>query len=170
MVTAYIGLGSNLGEQPEKNLYLAREALAAQGLDPVAVSRVYRTEPQGYADQPWFANQVAALSCPQDMTADALLDILLNTEKGLGRVRSADPALRYGPRVIDLDLLLFGNQEVRTPRLHVPHPRMTERAFVLIPLLELSPTAALPGGALLADFLNRLVYTLDGLNIHQAAS
>lgn len=146
---AYISLGSNLsakGFSPAHNLELAVAELTAAGLAPVALSQVYRTEPQGYADQPWFSNQVAALDCPESMTPDALLELLLAIERKMGRVRSLNPALRFGPRVIDLDILLFGDERRDSEILTLPHPRMHERAFVLVPLLELAPALLLPCG------------------------
>ena len=114
-ISAFICLGSNQGV-PEKHLAAARSAIAARGLSIVGASPVYLTEPQGYRNQPWFANQVLHLACQTDLSPLALLDILLEEEKRLGRVRSSDPALRFGPRVIDMDLLLFGNTVMETSR------------------------------------------------------
>lgn len=153
---AYISLGSNLsdkGRDPAHNLTLAVAELAAAGLVPMALSQVYRTEPQGYTDQPWFSNQVAALDCPKSMTPEALLDLLLTIERKLGRVRSTDPNLRFGPRVIDLDILLFGEEQRQDAALTLPHPRMHERAFVLVPLLEIAPDLRLPGGRFVKEYL-----------------
>ena len=108
---AYVCMGSNMGE-PETNLARAREVLGAlPGWKIEASSPVYFTEPQDMRDQPWFANQVLKVSCALDMTAPDFLDMLLDVEKRLGRVReTSDPAMRFGPRVIDLDLLLFDQE------------------------------------------------------------
>jgi 2-amino-4-hydroxy-6-hydroxymethyldihydropteridine diphosphokinase len=127
---AYIALGSNLGD---REAYL-REALrrldARDGIAIDRVSAVYETDPVGYTDQPKFLNMAAALT-----TERSPLDLLremLDVERELGRVRD----IRYGPRTIDLDLLLMDGVEFETEELTLPHPRMMERAFVLVPLLE----------------------------------
>jgi len=143
---AYVCMGSNMGE-PETNLARAREVLGSlPGWKIEASSPVYFTEPQDMRDQPWFANQVLKVSCALDMTAPDFLDMLLDVEKRLGRVReTSDPAMRFGPRVIDLDLLLFDQERWDTPHLALPHPRMSERAFVLVPLRDIEPpTDGLP--------------------------
>lgn len=144
-------------------------ALAAlSGVVVGAVSSVYRTEPQGYRDQPWFANQVVRLECDPDMTPEGLLDRLLAVERMLGRRRAYDPArespdsaARYAPRTIDIDLLLFGDAVRDTPRLTLPHPRMRQRAFVLVPLHEIAPELAFPDGQSLIHALKSLTFTLD---------
>lgn len=166
--TAYISLGSNLGNGPSQ-LAVARQAVAAlPGVTVAAASSLYRTEPQGRKDQPWFVNQVLALSCEAFLTADALLTALLETETAMGRVR--DAADRFGPRVIDLDVLLFGGQ-IRTPeqspRLVLPHPRLAERAFVLVPLREIAPGLILPTGGRVEDLLLALPHRVEGDCIFQ---
>ncbi|HIU17808.1 MAG TPA: 2-amino-4-hydroxy-6-hydroxymethyldihydropteridine diphosphokinase [Candidatus Avidesulfovibrio excrementigallinarum] len=166
-ISAFVCLGSNQGV-PEQHLEAARSALAARGLSIVGVSPVYLTEPQGYRDQPWFANQVLRLACPSTLSPMALLDLLLEEETRLGRVRSSDPALRFGPRVIDMDLLLFGNVVMETPRLILPHPRMAERAFVLVPLADLAPDLVLPDGRCPASLLAQLSYSVTANRIHQS--
>lgn len=163
---AYISLGSNLGDG-SAHLAAARSALeAVPGIRVAAASSVYRTEPQGRKDQPWFVNQVLGLECDPGLTADALLHILLDTENRLGRVR--DPADRFGPRVIDLDLLVFG-EEVRKadPHLTLPHPRLAERAFVLVPLREIAPDLILPAGRSVKDLARALPHTVEGDRIFQ---
>jgi 2-amino-4-hydroxy-6-hydroxymethyldihydropteridine diphosphokinase len=132
-VIAYIGLGSNLGD---------RRALIARAIDrlqPRRVSSVVETEPWGVTDQPRFLNAVAEIET--DVAPGALLDRLLDLERELGRVR----AERWGPRAIDLDLLLFGDRTVSAPSLTVPHPRLHERLFVLEGLAELCPDLRVPG-------------------------
>ena len=130
------------------------------------VSSVYATEPQDYADQPWFLNRAAELLPGADWEPHALMDALLQIEAAQGRVRSPDPALRYGPRVIDLDLLLFGDVQSTHPHCLLPHPRLTRRAFVLVPLLEVAPQiriCGLPG----RQWLARLPWRLEGHRIFQ---
>ena len=141
MTRAFVGMGSNLGDRLG-NLAAALAALeASPGISVAAVSRVYESEPWGVADQPAFANVVVALDTT--LGAQALLSACKRIETGLGRTRG----LRYGPRAIDLDVLLFGDEAVDTPELTVPHPRLLERDFVVTPLLEVAPGVTLPGGA-----------------------
>ncbi len=164
MHTFYISLGSNMGD-PHAMLEKALAALNSHpGLSITRTSSVYLTEPQGYKDQPWFCNQAAAGQC--DMDADELLCLLLVTENSLGRIRQENQ--HFGPRSIDLDLLLFDDQTMNTAQLTLPHPRMTERAFVLIPLLELEPQLKLPGGRPVSEVLASLTYRLDGNRIFQS--
>lgn len=161
---AYISLGSNMGNG-SVHLAEARAAVAAlPGVGVAAASSVYRTEPQGRRDQPWFVNQVLALDC-DGLTAETLLDALLRIETKLGRVR--DPADHFGPRVIDLDLLLFGDEVRSAPRLTLPHPRMAERAFVLVPLGEIAPDLVLPSGRSVKDLACALPHSVEGDRIFQ---
>ncbi len=137
---AYVGLGSNLGER-ETMIRLALEQMAT--LPETALGRVsslYDTAPVGELDQPNFLNAVAVVET--DLTARQLLWNLLLIERRLGRVRS--PQARYGPRTIDLDLLLYGDQVIDEPELTVPHAELARRAFVLVPLVELEPTLVHP--------------------------
>ena len=105
-----------------------------QGVLVVSVSPIYRTEPQDKKDQSWFANQVIAVQCDKSVSALVLLNELLVIENILGRVREE----RFGPRVIDLDVLLFSSEVISTEKLTVPHPRMKDRAFVLVPLRDIA--------------------------------
>jgi 2-amino-4-hydroxy-6-hydroxymethyldihydropteridine diphosphokinase len=130
---AYIGLGSNLGD---RKAFLER---AIRRLRPLRVSRIVETEPWGRTDQPRYLNAVAEVST--DLEPGALLEELLSVERDLGRARGE----RWGPRTIDLDLLLFGNREVRSEALTVPHPFLARRRFVLEGLAELCPDRAVPG-------------------------
>jgi 2-amino-4-hydroxy-6-hydroxymethyldihydropteridine diphosphokinase len=147
---AYIGLGSNLGDR-EATLRRALELLGkAPGVEVVAVSAFHETEPWGFADQPWFLNGAAALETtlsPRD-----LLGLLLEVEGRLGRVRDGDGP-RYGPRTVDLDLLVHGDLVVAEPGLEVPHPRLRERRFALAPLAELAPGLVVPGQGRVTDLL-----------------
>ncbi|EFV44442.1 2-amino-4-hydroxy-6-hydroxymethyldihydropteridine diphosphokinase [Bilophila wadsworthia] len=165
---AYVCMGSNMGE-PETNLARAREVLGAlPGWKIEASSPVYFTEPQDMRDQPWFANQVLKVSCALDMTAPDFLDMLLDVEKRLGRVReTSDPAMRFGPRVIDLDLLLFDQERWDTPHLALPHPRMSERAFVLVPLRDIEPNLLLSDGRTPGEALRSLAHAVEGNRIRQ---
>lgn len=140
MTRAYVGMGSNLGDRV-RNLAAALAALeASQGVSVAAVSRLYESEPWGVADQPAFANAVAALDT--SLTAHELLAECKRIEAELGRVEG----VRYGPRAIDIDILLFGDSALETPDLTIPHPRLLEREFVVTPLLEVAPGATLPDG------------------------
>lgn len=137
---AFIGLGSNVGDGPAQ-LDLAISLLRQKPeLDVLRVSSYYRTAPWGRTDQADFVNAVAELET--DLSAESLLAELLECEISMGRSRDSG---RWGPRPIDLDLLLCGSQVLKTSRLVLPHPRMHERAFVLVPLLELEPEVTIPG-------------------------
>jgi 2-amino-4-hydroxy-6-hydroxymethyldihydropteridine diphosphokinase len=147
MHTAFIGLGSNLGE-PEARLRLAFAALAALPQTRlVAASSLYRSAPVGFAEQPDFINAVAQLATA--LAPQALLAALLGIEQRFGRERS----FRNAPRTLDLDLLLYDAQSIAEPGLSVPHPRMHERAFVLAPLAEIAPDCDIPGKGRVAALL-----------------
>jgi len=134
VVRAHGGLGANLGDR--EGTILA----AAERLGPHRLSRIRETEPWGYADQPWFLNAAAELET--ELAPRELLERLLEIERGLGRTRNGP---RYGPRTVDLDLLLYGDLVVAEPGLTVPHPRLAERLFVLEPLFELNAGLFIPG-------------------------
>ncbi len=160
---AFISLGANLGDL-EDNLRQAREALARLPEARLgSCSPVYFTEPQDVRDQPWFANQVVRLDCGPTWTAQDLLRTLLETEDRMGRVREHDK----GPRIIDLDLLLFGSQRLASPHLTLPHPRIRERAFVLVPLQDIAPELVFPDGTSLSEALARLSFHVQGSGIYQ---
>jgi len=134
VTVAYVGLGANLGDRE------AAIRAAAAALPATRLSTIRETEPWGYADQPPFLNAVAEVET--DLSPRALLERLLEIERSLGRRRGGP---RWGPRTIDLDLLLFGAQTIDEPGLIVPHPRLAERAFVLEPLAELAPSLLVVG-------------------------
>jgi 2-amino-4-hydroxy-6-hydroxymethyldihydropteridine diphosphokinase len=140
--TAYIGLGSNLGQRED---LIARALELLDGESPgtrvVAVSSLRETDPVGCEDQPRFLNGAAMVET--SATARELLERLLGLERQLGRDRAASP--RFGPRTIDLDLLLYGEETIAERGLEVPHPRLHERRFVLEPLVELNPRLLIPG-------------------------
>lgn len=159
------GLGSNSPDAPVM-LARAREALAAlPGLKLAACSPVYRTEPQDYADQPWFSNQVLALEA-RGWAPVPLMEAFLAAETALGRVRSRDPALRFGPRRIDIDMLLFGEKILDHPVCTLPHPRLTRRAFWLVPLRDIVPDLRIAGESL-DRHLARLSWSCRGRVIRQ---
>ncbi|MGH8216589.1 MAG: 2-amino-4-hydroxy-6-hydroxymethyldihydropteridine diphosphokinase [Rhodanobacteraceae bacterium] len=147
---AYVALGSNL-DDPEVQVERGFAALSAMRRTVLQErSRLYRTPPWGVVDQPDFINAVAALET--SLAPRELLDALLAIEADAGRVRG----VRYGPRTLDLDLLLYGDCELREPGLQIPHPRLHERAFVLLPLVDLAPDLEVPGQGRVADLLDRV--------------
>jgi 2-amino-4-hydroxy-6-hydroxymethyldihydropteridine diphosphokinase len=131
---AYVGLGSNLGDRAG-HLLLAVRGMLDAGLDVIRLSSIYETEPVEYEDQPPFLNMVAELGGSTLPSPEQTLARLLRIEYALGRTRDA----RMGPRTIDLDLLIFRDQQIETEFLTVPHPRLAARRFVLVPLNELIP-------------------------------
>jgi 2-amino-4-hydroxy-6-hydroxymethyldihydropteridine diphosphokinase len=139
---AYVGLGANLGDREAAILDAARR------IDARRLSTIRETEPWGYADQPPFLNAVAEIET--ELTPRELLDRLLAVERELGRIRLGP---RWGPRTIDLDLLLYGDLVVDEPGLTVPHPHLHERRFVLEPLAELDPTLIVPGKGTVSTLL-----------------
>jgi 2-amino-4-hydroxy-6-hydroxymethyldihydropteridine diphosphokinase len=151
MARAYVGLGANLGDR-EGALRAAVAALeATEEISVVAVSAFRETEPVGFLDQPRFLNGAAAVETT--LTPRELLHALLAVERSLGRTREVP---RFGPRTIDLDLLLYGDESVDEPGLTVPHPRLRERAFALEPLAELDPGLVVPGHGPLETLLAKL--------------
>ena len=131
---AYLGLGSNLGDR-KKNLEIAHERLSQlPNIRITGFSSFYETEPVGYLGQGWFINQ--AIEIETSLSPMELLEKIQGIEKGLGRERS----IRWGPRTVDIDILAYGNRIMNTPVLKLPHPRLHERRFVLIPLEEIAPT------------------------------
>ena len=147
MTRVFVGLGSNLGDRLGY-LRAAVDALESRGLTPVVLSSVYESDPLG-PPQPDYLNAVAEISTtlgPRD-----LLETLKAVEAGLGREHTE----RWGPREIDLDLLLYGDEMIEEEGLTVPHPEMTRRSFVLLPLLEIAPDLDLPSGEPASAFLER---------------
>ena len=151
-VHACIGLGANLG-RPLQRLRQAAAALAAlPDTRLLALSRFYRTPAWGRLDQPDFVNAAALLE--SRLTPQVLLQALLRIEREAGRERDADS--RWGPRVLDLDLLLYGGRMLDLPGLQVPHPHLHERAFALVPLAEIAPAEPFPGHGTVAEALRNL--------------
>lgn len=151
MTRAYIGLGSNLGDRES----YVRAALGALAVEPeielVAASSFRDTEPVGIVDQPRFLNAAAAIDT--SLPPRALLERLLAIERRLGRTRSGQ---RFGPRTIDLDVLVYGVERVDEPGLEIPHPRLHERRFALEPLAELDPELVVPGRGSVGELLAAL--------------
>lgn len=151
MITAYIGIGSNLGD---KELYVkkALEMLdSSSGVTLIRTASLYRTAPVGYLHQDWFLNTVAEIET--GLGPCELLNRLQSIENELGRVRNQ----RWGPRTIDLDLLIYGSEIIDVPGLAVPHPRMGDRAFVMVPLSELAPDLIIPGVGKAGELAEKLV-------------
>ncbi len=160
---AWLGLGSNMGRRA-RMLAEALSALEAhEGLELGAASSVYETDPVGVTDQPAFLNMVARFRCT--LTPPGLLEAVRAVEAKLGRVRT----MRWGPRTIDVDVLLIGGLRVQTDELTVPHPELTRRQFVLVPLAEIAPELSLPDGRTAAELADpggeavRRLGTLDEL-------
>lgn len=148
--TAYVGLGSNLGDK-EANIKKALKLLeTSPGVQVKRVASFYRTAPVGYTRQDWFLNTVAEVET--GLKPHELLSLLLDIEERLGRVRT----VRWGPRTVDLDLLIFGRETINAPDLIVPHPRMSERAFVMVPLAELAPEFTIDGRGKAAELAEAL--------------
>ncbi|MCC3377255.1 2-amino-4-hydroxy-6-hydroxymethyldihydropteridine diphosphokinase [Cohnella sp. REN36] len=157
MKEAYVALGANLGDREHSLREAIRRLDAHDGIEVRRVSETYETDPVGYTDQPAFLNM--ALAIGTDLAPVALLRALLAIELEMGRVRE----IRWGPRKIDLDLLLYENETLGTDELTLPHPRMGERAFVLVPLRDVwTPGEAFPWEAALAGD----VLTREGIHRH----
>src|SRR5208282_1072975 len=137
MQTIFLSLGSNVGDR-EANLRAAIAALSPNGVQVKQVSSIYETEPVDYLDQAWFLNCV--LEAETELRPDVLLQALRTIEAQLGSKKE----FAKGPRKIDLDILLYGDETIATPELQVPHPRMLQRRFVLAPLAEIAPNLRHP--------------------------
>lgn len=153
MPVAFIGLGSNLGDR-QANLMAAVSRLGLErSVRIVSLSSIYETKPVGRIEQPSFLNAVAKIET--GLSPGELLDRMMTIENSLGRIRT----VRWGPRTIDLDLLLYEDLILNSPGLILPHPEMTRRFFVLAPLAEIAPELKLPGGQTPAQCLAALVIT-----------
>lgn len=148
LITAYLALGSNLGERLEQ-MRCALQLLEAEGIVIVNASPVYQNRAIGMGDADPFLN--AVIEVQTELGAEALLDVCLAVENKLGRVRTGG----WSPRTIDIDVLIYGEEQVKTERLHVPHPRIAERDFVLQPLADLAPSLNLFGQSV-QDLLDQL--------------
>lgn len=149
MAVAYIGIGSNLGDR-KNNCQKAVELLGEYGVKAIKTSSMYETEPWGVKDQPEFINM--AVEAETSLAPRGLLNALKGIEKRMGRA----PSEKYGPRVIDLDILLYGDVVVEEHGLKIPHPHMHERDFVLRPLMEIAPEVVHPvSGKRITELLSR---------------
>jgi 2-amino-4-hydroxy-6-hydroxymethyldihydropteridine diphosphokinase len=137
--TAFIGLGSNMGDRYQFLIQATNLLDNHPNIALVNVSSIYETEPVGYEEQDLFLNMVAEVKT--DLTAEELLAVCNRIEQKLGRKRE----IKWGPRTIDLDILLFNQENIETEKLVIPHPRMLERTFVMVPLLEIRPNIVFPG-------------------------
>jgi len=156
----FVALGANVGDR-EANILAARRGLEARGFRVTAMSSLYLTEPVDAPPQEWFLNAVAGGETA--LTPEALLQACLDTERELGRMRDVP----RGPRTIDLDLLLYGNEVRDAPGLVLPHPRMHERRFVLVPLAEIAPGARHPILGLTAAEMLRLCPDRSQVMLHE---
>ena len=150
MAVVYLGLGSNIGDRTQHLVEACATLHRHPAITVHAVSSLYHTAPVGFTAQDWFLNAVACLHTT--LSPQALLCVTQATERRLGRVTT----LRWGPRVIDIDLLLYDSLQVHTPYLTIPHAALHERRFVLVPLAELAPDLQLPCGARVRDLLSAL--------------
>ncbi|WP_342558152.1 2-amino-4-hydroxy-6-hydroxymethyldihydropteridine diphosphokinase [Metasolibacillus sp. FSL K6-0083] len=155
MNDVFLSIGTNIGER-EANLQQAVQLLQAQ-VEVVKVSSIYETAPVGYTDQPSFLN--IAVHVRTTRSATEMLALCQGIENELGRVRD----IRWGPRIIDLDILLFNQEIIATEHLLVPHPRMYERAFVVVPLVEISESFESEQMALARDTLDKLDLQQEGI-------
>lgn len=150
MVRCYIGIGSNLGDK-EENIKQALSLLARdKRLKLIRLAPLYKTEPMGFIDQDWFINTV--LEVETHLGPKVLLHLLQDVEDRMGRART----IHWGPRMIDLDILWYGGKSVNEPDLIIPHLEMLRRAFVIVPLADLSPDLELPGGKRAAEVAAQL--------------
>jgi 2-amino-4-hydroxy-6-hydroxymethyldihydropteridine diphosphokinase len=150
MIRGFIGLGANLDDRLRSLQHAVKCLDDTGGMQVTKVSSVYETEPVGPVDQPWFLNAVAEIdTC---LSPAALLAQTQAIEGALGRVATS----RWGPRTIDLDILLYGDRRIATTTLVIPHPELCQRAFAMIPLLELDPQLTLPDGTAIRACLSAL--------------
>jgi len=150
MAVVYLGLGSNIGDRTQHLVDACATLHRHPAIAVQAVSSLYHTAPVGLTAQDWFLNAVACLHTT--LSPQALLGVTQATEQQLGRV----PTGRWGPRIIDLDILLYDTLQVHTPSLTIPHAALHERRFVLVPLAELAPDLQLPSGVRVRDLLSAL--------------
>jgi len=162
MATAYLSLGSNLGRR-EANIASALKMLGRKARI-LEVSSLYETEPVGYKEQPWFLNCVCSLET--DLSPQALLELAKTVERKLGR----EPTRRFGPRLIDIDVLFYDDLVLDSPDLVVPHPRLAERAFVLVPLKEIAPNLVHPLSGLTIEELFEGAENLERTRLYSESS
>lgn len=152
-----MGLGSNLGDREDHIRQALRRLDQRDGIRLIRVSSIYQTEPVGFTDQPLFLNAAAHLVT--ELKPAELLEVLQDVERLMGRRRT----IRWGPRIIDLDLLLYEDLIIERPHLVVPHPELTRRAFVLVPLAEIAPRTVEPRTGQQVDRLLSALGSTDGV-------
>ena len=162
MATAYLSLGSNLGHR-EANIASALKMLGQEAWI-LKVSSLYETEPVGYKDQPWFLNCVCSVET--DLSPQALLKFVKAIERKLGRRED----IRFGPRLIDIDILFYNSLILEAPDLIIPHPRLVERAFVLLPLREIAPELVHPLLRATIEELWQKAENLEGIRFYSEFS
>lgn len=156
---AFLSLGTNMGDRLA-NLQEALRLLRSHDAVTVAkLSSIYETEPVGYTEQPAFLNMAVQVST--SLSAQELLDLCLSIEQEIGRVRE----FRWGPRIIDLDILLYNQENIVSEKLIIPHPRIEERAFVLVPLIEIAPDIKLPNKPILLKESLQLLRDREGVRV-----
>lgn len=161
---AFIGLGSNIGDRYRYLVQAIQLLTARSDIELINYSSIYETDPVGYEDQAQFLNMV--IEVKTNLKAEKLLEVCLQTELVLGRKRE----VKWGPRTIDLDILLYNQENMETEKLVVPHPRMAERAFVIVPLLEIKPDIQFPDKEKFLDLdLDQLLHT-EGVRIWKRKS
>lgn len=162
MATAYLGLGSNLGDR-EANIASALKMLGREARI-LKVSSLYETEPVGNKDRPWFLNCVCSVET--DLSPQTLLELAKTMERNLGRKRTPP----FGPRLIDIDILFYDDLILDSPDLTIPHPRLAERAFVLVPLKEMAPGLVHPLSGLTIEELSERAENLDEVHLYSEFS
>lgn len=160
---ALLGLGSNLGLCRNNLQNAIALIIKHKGLRLIRQSGVYETQPQDITDQPWFCNQVILLHAMDFWTPWSLLALLGDIEKQMGRLKS----VKKGPRIIDLDILVFGRMVIQEQGLRIPHVSMKKRAFVLVPLMEIYPDFVFPDGERLKTIIDKLEFKVEGNRIYQ---
>ncbi|WP_050183653.1 2-amino-4-hydroxy-6-hydroxymethyldihydropteridine diphosphokinase [Domibacillus robiginosus] len=160
---AYLSLGTNMGNREEQLKEAVRQLHNQKKLDVLAVSSIYETDPVGFTDQPSFLNIVVKVKT--SMTAEELLTVCQRIENDLGRKR----LVRWGPRTIDLDILLYNHDNIKSDSLIIPHPRMSERAFVLVPLAEIDAAIQLPGTSVPLEQYAKNVQGKEGVKLWKTA-
>lgn len=152
MRRAFLGLGSNLGDREQHLRDAIARLEAASGVNLAARSRVYQTEAMYVTDQPEFLNMVIAVDVADELSARDLLRLVKEIERDIGRKHRE----RWGPRELDIDILLFGEEHIAEDDFEVPHPRMWERAFVVVPLADVAPELKAPTGETVGELAARL--------------